>query len=75
MHVKFFLNNQNKSIYEELIAITYKFDFLANEILEFFYNNYDNIHDIYRYDLIRKIYYSFKDITLDSRYYKKNKKR
>lgn len=70
---KIFLKNQNKSIYEELIAITYKFDFLANEILEFFYNNFDNIHDIYRYDLIRKIYYSFKDITLDSRYYKKIK--
>lgn len=70
---KLFFESQNKSIYDELIAITYKFDFLANEILEFFYNNYDNIHDIYRYDLIRKIYYSFKDITLDSRYYEKIK--
>lgn len=70
---KIFFKNQNKFIYDELIAITYKFDFFANEILEFFYNNYDNIHDIYRYDLIRKIYYSFKDITLDSRYYEKIK--
>lgn len=68
-----FLNNQNKTIYDELISITYKFDFLANEILEFFYNNYMSIHDIYRYDLLRKIYYSFKNNTLDSKYYKKIK--
>ncbi len=70
---KIFFENQKKVIYSELIAITYKFDFLVNEILEFFFNNYENIHDIYRYDLIRKIYYSFENITLDSRYYEKIK--
>lgn len=68
-----FFIHQNSVIYEELINITYKFDFLANEVLEFFYDNYEKIHDIYRYDLLRKIYYSFKNITLDSKYYKKVK--
>ena len=70
---KIFIENQNSIIYEELIVITYKFNFLANEILEFFYNNYEKIHDIYRYDLLRKVYYSFKGIVLDSKYYKKIK--
>ena len=41
--------------------------------LIFFYNNYERIHDYYRYDLIRKIYYSFKEIVLDSKYFEKIK--
>lgn len=68
-----FLENQKNNIYNELIALTYNFDFFVNDILEFFYDNYEKIHDIYRYDLLRKIYYSFKEITLDSKYYKKIK--
>lgn len=70
---KIFIENQNSIIYEELIVITYKFNILANEILEIFYNNYEKIHDIYRYDLLRRVYYSFKGIVLDSKYYKKIK--
>ena len=68
-----FLENQSKIIYDELISITYKFEFLANEILDYFYNNYEKIHDIYRYDLLRKIYYSFNTNTLNSKYYERIK--
>lgn len=68
-----FLKNQKKNIYSELIYITYNFDFFANDILKFFYDNYEKIHDIYRYDLLRKIYYSFKETTLNSKYYEKIK--
>ena len=68
-----FIKNQKQEIYKEIINLTYKFEFLANEILNIFYNNYERIHDYYRYDLIRKIYYSFKEIVLDSKYFEKIK--
>ena len=68
-----FIKNQKQEIYKEIISLTYKFDFLANEILNFFYYNYEKIHDYYRYDLIRNIYYSFKEIVLDTKYFNKIK--
>ena len=66
-----FLNNQNKYIYDELINLTLKFSFLANEILEFFNNHYNDINDIYKFDVVRKIYYSYKDKILENEYYNK----
>ena len=68
-----FLKNQNRKVYDELINFVYKFTFLANKSLDFFYNNYDQIDDIYKFDFIRKIYYSFKEVVHDDRYFKKLK--
>lgn len=68
-----FLKNQNRKVYDEFINFIYKFVFLANKSLDFFYNNYDQIDDIYKFDFIRKIYYSFKEVVLDDKYFKKLK--
>ena len=64
-----FLNNQNKYIYDELINLSLKFSFLANEILVFFNNHYESINDIYKFDVVRRIYYSYKDEIKENEYY------
>ena len=66
-----FIKNQKQEIYMEIIDLTYKFEFLANEILNIFYNNYEKIYDYYRYDLVRNIYYSFNELILSSKYLEK----
>ena len=68
-----FINNQTKVIYDELLNFVYKFSFLSDEILEYFYNKYDDIDDIYKFDLIKKIYSLIKNEMFNNKYYKKIK--
>ncbi len=66
----FFLKNQDEEVYDVLIELVYKFDFLVDELLNFFDSNRKNINDYYRYDVFRKMYYSYGEKIKSSNYYK-----
>ena len=68
---KLFVINQDNEIYKVLIDLTYKLDFLVEEILIFFDSNINAISDYYKYDVIKKLYYSYCEMIKSSDYYKK----
>lgn len=70
---KIFVQNQNKTIYNELITLVYKKTTLSNQILNFFDEYYIEINDIYKFDLVRKIYCSFENELLSNKYLEKVK--
>lgn len=66
-----FFDNQNKEIYEELVNFVYKFPFLSDIVLDFFNTNYDNINNIYKFDIVSKLYYSYKEIIHNNEFYER----
>lgn len=64
-----FLINQDKEVYDVLIELVHKLDFLVEEILLFFDNNRKIINDFYKYDIIRNLYYSYGEEIKSSNYY------
>lgn len=69
-----FLENQDNEIYDILIELTFKFVFLIDDLFSFFKENYSKINDFYKCDLVKKMYYQYKDKTIGSNYFKEIKK-
>lgn len=69
-----FLYNQNFTTFESIVSIMYKFNYLVEEALNYFYDNYININDIFKYELFNKVYHSYEITDFNQNYYKAIKK-